>query len=291
MIELRAPSIQVDFQRSIQTAVDRHTEGGEPGPGLWRALADVGLLGLCTAGSGGTASDLAAGMEALGRVLCPGPVVATTAAAPALDATEVEGVAAGKHKVTFTDGEVIPWASADTSVVALIGPELWRIEVSSCYPVRTISGESWSRATCRPVEVLGPSGSVAFLAQVGLASYLIGAASKLLNVAAEHARARVQFGHPIGDFQAVAHPLARSKAELASAWDLVRIASREGAEDPGLELAAVSLREARRAAYTTTERSHQVFGAVGFAVETGVSAISTRILQLAGLPILYAKNH
>jgi alkylation response protein AidB-like acyl-CoA dehydrogenase len=125
------------------------------------------------------------------------------------------------------------------------------------------------------------------LAQLGLASYLIGAASKLLNLAAEHARARVQFGRAIGDFQAVAHPLARSNAELASARDLVRVASRSGADSPGLELAAVSLREARRAAYATAERSHQVFGAAGFAVETGVSAISMTILQHAALPIFY----
>jgi alkylation response protein AidB-like acyl-CoA dehydrogenase len=287
MIELRATSNQADFQRSIQTAIERHTQSSEPGPDLWQALADVGVLGLCTAASGGTPSDLALAMESLGRALCPGPVVATTATTPILHGSELEEVVTGRHKITFTDGEVIPWSSPDTSVVALIGEETWRVEVSEPHLVRTVSGEAWSRGTCSPVGVLGPSGSVAFLAQLALASYLIGAASKLLDLAAEHARARMQFGRAIGDFQAVAHPLARSKAELASACDLVRIASRSSAERPEPALAAVSLREARRAAYATAERSHQVFGAVGFAVETGVSAISTMILQHAALPIFY----
>jgi alkylation response protein AidB-like acyl-CoA dehydrogenase len=287
VIDLRPEPDQLEFGRSLQTVVERHGGDSQLSSGLWPALADVGLLGLCSADAGGDASDLAVAMEALGRALCPGPVVATVAASAILSGDDLEAVASGRQRITFTDGDVIPWLSADTTVLALIGDEVWTVEVSQARPVDTLCGDAWHRAVCRPAEYVGAAAHLSFLAQVGLAAYLIGAASKLLGMAAEHARSRVQFGRPIGDFQAVAHPLARSKAELAAAWDLVRITSRLDGDsaDPGL--ATASLRQARRAGCTAAERSHQVFGAYGFATETGVSIVSTRIRQSAVLPVLY----
>ena len=69
---------------------------------------------------------------------------------------------------------------------------------------------------------------------IGLASEQIGAASRCLELAVAHAKQRLQFGRPIGSFQAVKHRAvdALTLLELArsAAWWAAWVASRPGTE-------------------------------------------------------------
>ena len=64
-------------------------------PEWWRAVADLGVLGLTTPDGGGTLTTVAAVMEALGAADAPGPFVETFMALQVLGETDVVAVAAG----------------------------------------------------------------------------------------------------------------------------------------------------------------------------------------------------
>src|SRR6202021_3018727 len=75
--------------------------------------------------------------------------------------------------------------------------------------------------------ILPPRGGGVFaLGQLARSHEMIGAARSMLELACQHAHERVQFGRPIGMFQAVRHRLADSliaieaaDSLLAGAWE------------------------------------------------------------------------
>jgi alkylation response protein AidB-like acyl-CoA dehydrogenase len=93
-------------------------------------------------------------------------------------------------------------------------------------PMRRLDAQSIAEVVLDGVRVPsdallgGPSGAEAVLreaydlATVLLCADLLGTAEAVLAMAVEYAAQRVQFGHPIGSFQAVAHPLADRKVEV-----------------------------------------------------------------------------
>ncbi|HKT00945.1 MAG TPA: acyl-CoA dehydrogenase family protein, partial [Rugosimonospora sp.] len=89
---------------------------------------------------------------------------------------------------------------------------------------------------------------------------------RLLDTAVGHARARTQFGRPIGAFQAVAHPLAEVYAQTELARSLVlRAAWCVAAADPAVdEAVAVATVASREAAVRAGEVAIQVLGGTGF---------------------------
>jgi alkylation response protein AidB-like acyl-CoA dehydrogenase len=102
--------------------------------------------------------------------------------------------------------------------------------------------------------------------------------------ASAHAAVRKQFGTPIGDFQAVAHPLADCSIRLAGATALARWAAfqldAEGVAAARVDAAAAQLCAAE-AAVEAVHVCHQVFGAIGITLEGPAFHVSRRILQLA----------
>jgi len=276
---------QVAFAKSLSAVVDRHGESCAPtaSDALWRDLADVGVLGLCAPGVGATPLDLVAGMEALGGRGCPGPLVATTAAARLLTGPDLDAIVSGERRVTITDGRLVPWGFEADVVIEFATDGAWLVAADDLEPVTTLSREPWARARVRRLRRLGDGEAPLSLAQVALAAYMLGAAIELIARVTDHARARVQFRRPIGDFQAVAHPLARSSAELRATVDLVRLVARGQMAVREANAARV---EAARVSAVAGDRVHQAFGAVGFASETGIAAMTTRIRQWAALPLV-----
>jgi alkylation response protein AidB-like acyl-CoA dehydrogenase len=107
--------------------------------------------------------------------------------------------------------------------------------------------------------------------------------------AAEHARTRKQFGRAIGEFQAVAHPLADAAIALDGAAVLARSAAwridaRGGHAAETSAWAAAARLSAVRAALGAVHTCHQAFGAVGITVEGPAFHVSRRIRQVASLP-------
>lgn len=102
--------------------------------------------------------------------------------------------------------------------------------------------------------------------KVMIAAEMMGGAQKALEMSVEYAKLRVQFGRPIGSFQAVQHKCANMMVDVESAKSAVYYAawavSNESAEAP---LAAALAKAAASDAYRrVTAEAIQVHGGIGF---------------------------
>jgi len=110
------------------------------------------------------------------------------------------------------------------------------------------------------------------LAAIGLAAEQVGGAQRCLDLAVAHAKSRVQFGRPIGSFQAIQHRCADMMLRVESARSAAYYAACVAAED-GPELARVaSLAKAycSDAYFQCAADSLQIHGGVGFTWEYDV---------------------
>jgi alkylation response protein AidB-like acyl-CoA dehydrogenase len=153
-------------------------------------------------------------------------------------------------------------------------------------PVRTLGGEPWGRCRLRLGAELAEAREPLAVFDVAHAAYTAAAARRLVDAAAEHARTRRQFGRAIGDFQAVAHPLADCTMRLDAAATLARAAacSLDERADDAARLALSARRSAAAAGARTIDVCHQTFGAVGITVEGPAFHISRRLRQLVSTP-------
>jgi hypothetical protein len=272
------------------------TGGVDAGAPTWQALAEFGAWGLLTDSGGGTLGELVALLDALGGGLCPGPIVASAAAGAVLGGDEARLLAAGRLRVTVAVGGHVPWLASADLVLEIDGDQVWRVAAEpEDRAVQTLSGEPWPAARITRVAQLENGPAFVIAAELGLAASLLGMARTLLERGAAHARTRVQFGRPIGAFQAVAHPLADAWAEVSAATELVHLVAAEQTHcsSPHHEPTALvgtdrtyrtyrarlARAQAAAAALHTAYVVHQVMGGLSFAVETGIATLSTRVRQ------------
>jgi hypothetical protein len=100
----------------------------------------------------------------------------------------------------------------------------------------------------------------------------------------EYAATRKQFGKTLGEFQAVAHPLADCQINLTAAQQLCRAAANcfdENHMGQAQYYANGALLSARRAALHTAHCCHQVYAAIGITLEGPAFHFSRRIRQIA----------
>src|SRR5579875_329708 len=121
--------------------------------------------------------------------------------------------------------------------------------------------------------------------RAALAAEALGVAQRALDLAVEHAKTRVQFGRPIGSYQAVSHPLAQTYTDVELARSLVYWAAWCVAEeDERAPLAAACAKAfASEAAVAACERSIQAHGGLGFTWEHPLHRFYKRALWLEGL--------
>jgi alkylation response protein AidB-like acyl-CoA dehydrogenase len=116
------------------------------------------------------------------------------------------------------------------------------------------------------------------------ATEALGVAQRALDLGVEHAKTRVQFGKPIGTYQAVSHPLAQTYIDVELARSLVYRAAWCVAEEDerAPEAAAAAKAFATEAAVAACERSIQVHGGIGFTWEHPLHRFYKRALWLEG---------
>jgi len=254
---------------------------------LWRALASLGVLAIATQEGDGGAVEIVAAMEPLGRALHPGPLAETYFAMQLLSAAERVRVAAGEAIVAVGTPPLLPWAPIAQLFVEVDGYAAWLGEPRGAIEaVAVLGGEPWGRATLVRRTALGATARAHALGNLALAAYLAAAGRRLIEAAAEHARARRQFGRAIASFQAVAHPLADCVIALDAAATLARVAAWEwDAEEPSAPMRSAAARlSASRAAERSAHAAHQVFGALGVMRDGPAFYASRRILQLVASP-------
>ncbi|HSJ99339.1 MAG TPA: acyl-CoA dehydrogenase family protein [Myxococcota bacterium] len=130
-----------------------------------------------------------------------------------------------------------------------------------------------------PAEALGAAGGAApalaralDLGAIAIAAEAVGAAARCLEMAVAYAKQRIQFGRPIGSFQAVQHKCAEVMLELESARSAAYwswwVASQEAVEPGALaEAASVAKATACDALTRAAAENVQIHGGVGFTWE------------------------
>lgn len=260
----------------------------------WRGLAELDVLGLGRPDSGAGPVDVAAAAEALGQHGCPGPLWHTIFASALLDSGSAAGVAAGELIVSAGSPSLMPWPAQAQIFLDLTGMrtgEVWLCaDAVVGDEVELLGREWWAPVRLRREQRLAVPGRAVLLADLAHAGYLVGAAGQVLTATAEYVRARHQFGRALGDFQAVAFPLADCSSRLAAAGALVRRAAAAGeADDDGSDSpqwaaggwAQAALASGARAARQTVYQCHQAYGAIGFTEEGPLAWLGPRIATLA----------
>ena len=275
-------------------------------PAFWRALAELGWLGLHIpeehGGSGFGLPELVIVAEELGRAVAPGPFVPTVTASavlasigsPQAQASLLPGLADGSlvgavalggdvtvsgGKASGPAGVVLGGHLADVLLVG-VGDDVAVVDargggVTAEVPANLDPARRAARVTLdgAPAEVLAGGRQVMVdLARTILAAEATGVARECTVMASEYAKVREQFGRPIGMFQAVKHHCANMlvAAELATAavWDAARAAA--AGDDQLTYTAAMAATLALAAADQNANLNTQVHGGIGFTWEHDV---------------------
>jgi alkylation response protein AidB-like acyl-CoA dehydrogenase len=140
---------------------------------------------------------------------------------------------------------------------------------------------------------LGPAGDAGpsleralALGAIALAAEQVGVAQRSLDLAVAYAKERIQFGRPIGAFQAIKHKCADMLVKLEAARSAVYWAGCVAAEPlaANLALAASAAKAAASdAAFFCAGSALQIFGGVGFTAEYDIQLYFKRARASAAL--------
>jgi alkylation response protein AidB-like acyl-CoA dehydrogenase len=261
-------------------------EWDAPQDDRWSELAELGWLGVSVSEDEGGVGlgflEEAILLEELGYALYPGPYLATVGfALAALGPEDRAAVAAGTTRWSAEVNGLTPWLDSVDKVVDMDGnaQPAQGEQLVSVDPSRPLGRLERSNGTPLP----GPRDIPR--ARAAMAAEAVGIAQRVLELGIEHASTRVQFGKPIGVYQAVSHQLANTYADVELARSLAYWAAWCVAEDD--EQAAVAAAAAKafaaEAAVAACERSIQVHGGTGFTWEHPLHRFYKRALWLEGL--------
>jgi alkylation response protein AidB-like acyl-CoA dehydrogenase len=219
---------------------------------LWRELGAAGFFALrVPEADGGVGLGLPEAVlvfEEAGRTLLPGPLVATHLAAGVVD-----GAAEGETVVADVDpGGLVEWLE-EADVVR--GEAAGAVSLNSVDPLTPLH-----RVPDPPPAAVDPA------AVLLTAAEQLGTATRVCELAVQHARTREQFGQPIGAFQAVKHLCAGMLVRAETARAAVYAAAVTA--DP-VDIAAARLL-ADEAAERGARDCLQVHGGMGFTWECEV---------------------
>ena len=273
---------------------------------LWATLQETGLarLTLPSPAGGAAASFLesAVVLQAAGAHAARVPLVETDLLAGWL--MSMAGLPVPDGPLTLGAGDLelspaahraagtlrrVPWARAAAAVVVLAGEEVVVLKPGAFTVGDGANIAEEPRDTVfvdGPFTVAAVSEPVAdelrLRAAFGRSQLLAGAAKGALAAAARYAGTRVQFGRPIGKFQAVQQQLALAGAEVAAATAAATSAARIVDADgftalPARLAVAAAKSRAGEAAGQVARIAHQVHGAIGFTREHDLRLLTTRL--------------
>jgi alkylation response protein AidB-like acyl-CoA dehydrogenase len=265
---------------------------------LWKRLAEIGLVGVLVPeaheGMGLSEVDSVLLHEEVGRAALAEPVIGTAAVAAPLIA-ELGGALAARWLKPLAVGEAIvavghsvsPFVDdahvadlllleRDGDLHALAPSDAKLVAQPANDPARRIATVEF---TPRPETLVAAGASARALLDAALdrgalaaAAQLLGACDRLIALAVDYTSQRVQFGVPIGSFQAVKHALADVKVKLEYARPLVYRAADSVARALPQRSVHVSMAKvaASEAALRGARAALQAHGAIGYTWEQDV---------------------
>lgn len=117
------------------------------------------------------------------------------------------------------------------------------------------------------------------------AFWLVGLAQRALAIGAQYARERIQFGVPIGGFQAIAHPLAECATRVDGAELLAWEAAWASTEEPERfeAISSMAFAWASQTALRTADVSLHTHGGYGFSTEYDIQLYYRRASSVPGV--------
>jgi 3-oxochol-4-en-24-oyl-CoA dehydrogenase len=294
----------------------------EPRPTFWQEMADLGWLGIHLpeeyGGAGAALSELIVVLEEIGRQVAPGPFLPTVLASalvarcggPELQAALLSGLADGSvtgavgldGSLTLSDGlldgeagVVLGGASADLLLlglgddVVLVRPGSQGVLVATSRdldPSRRSAAVTLSSVRVGDSEVMpGAARWARALSRTLGAAEAVGVLLACTESAVAYAKERVQFGRPIGTFQAVKHHcadmLVATELATAAVWDAARAAG-DSLDEFDL-VSAMAAHLAFGPAVHNAQLNIQVHGGIGFTWEHDAHLFLRRALVLDAL--------
>ncbi|MGB5797593.1 MAG: acyl-CoA dehydrogenase family protein [Mycolicibacter algericus] len=266
---------------------------------LWQVLCEqVGAAALVVpeelGGAGGELGDAAVVLEELGKALVPTPLLGTVLAELALlagpepDATALEQLAEGGAigAVVFdtdyaVNGDLV---GAGDVVVGTDGDQLTRWTSFTAEPVATMDPtRRLGRVTAEQTAPIGADPGIADYAAILLAAEQIGAATRCLDLTVQYTKDRVQFGRPIGSFQALKHRMA----DLYVAVSAARAVIDDAIAEPSATSAALARVVASEAFSKVAGEAVQLHGGIAITWESDIQLYFKRAhgsSQLLGQP-------
>jgi alkylation response protein AidB-like acyl-CoA dehydrogenase len=243
-----------------------------------------------------TNAVLHSGDEAAKKEILPGIASGETIATLALtepngkwDLSGVEATATKSGDAWTIDGTkmfVLDGHVADVIIVAArtgAGLSLFKVDGAAAGLTRTpLATMDQTRKQAKlefsgvPATLIGTDGGgeevlgrVLDLAVVALAAEQVGGAQKVLDMSVEYAKDRVQFGRPIGSFQAIKHKCADMLLEVESAKSAAYYAAWCAAElnDELPEVACLAKAYCSEAYFHSAAENIQIHGGIGFTWE------------------------
>ena len=265
---------------------------------VWRDVAEVGLAGMCldeSVGGGGSALlEAALVIEEAGRCAAPAPLVEHIVASrlatrsEGLRPSELEGLAAGALRATIAlsppvdgtwrwvpGGAVahVVFGEADGALVTHRDtPPMDGPRNHACAPLAHRRAVGTSTTDDSHLAIARDEWRAL------AASLLVGVASRALDLGVAYAKERVQFGRPIGAFQALQHGLA----DLVAPLDGARLLTAEAAwacdhqPDDRSRLAAMAFLAATDVARKTTSVALHYHGGYGVMQEYDIQLLFRR---------------
>jgi alkylation response protein AidB-like acyl-CoA dehydrogenase len=281
MMRFQPTADQMLFARTVRELLEKECPPEAARAGFsrerWTKLKEMGVIDMLA--SGMNEIDLVPILEEAGRAALPEPLIeAAMIAAGALDGIVTAGV--GTKYVAHAD-------VADTIVLEHAG-KLHAVprDAAKLQPVETIDAPrplfeiTWDfeRGTALEADT-----NLALLrAALGASAELLGLASRCIEMAADYAKERHQFGKPIGSFQAVKHKLADALLQLEFARPVVYRAAWSLAKDEATKERDVSMAKAMGgdAAANAAKAALQTLGAIGYTQEHDLHVWMKRIWAL-----------
>ncbi|KUI41279.1 acyl-CoA dehydrogenase [Mycobacterium sp. IS-1590] len=263
---------------------------------LWALLCEqVGAAALVVpeelGGAGGELADAAVVLEELGKALVPTPLLGTTLAELALlaadepDTESLEAMSEGAQvgTVVFDPDYVINGDIADV-MIATDGDRLTRWTEFSATRLDAMDlTRRLARVEVRESTDIAADPGLADTAALLLAAEQIGAASRCLDLTVQYTKDRVQFGRPIGSFQALKHRMADLYVAVQSARAVVD----EAIAAPSPTSAALARFSASEAFTKVAAEAVQMHGGIAITWEHDVQLYFKRAhgsAQLLGPP-------
>ncbi|SHJ94755.1 acyl-CoA dehydrogenase [Pseudonocardia thermophila] len=285
---------------------DADAEGSGFDAALWSTLEETGLARLTlpeeVGGSGAGFVESAVVLGAAGEFAGRVPLVETDLTAGWLLHTAGIPLPDGPLTLATADLDVdrtarraagtlrrVPWARSAAGIVVLAGDAVLLIDPAG---VEITDGTNVAEEPRDTVTVDGAitvagvddrvGSELRLRGAFGRAALLAGAARGALTAAVQYAGERIQFGRPIGRFQAIQQQLALAAGEVAAAQSAVAVAARKidraGFGDAEVQLAVAAAKSrTSEAAGVVARIAHQVHGAIGFTREHRLRLTTTRL--------------